>query len=93
MILQYSILIFLTQVVFIGCRTWNVKAIAKNNLLQVLISGGLVHIAWLISIAIGSVSTMNIIENFEWKYLPILLCSLVGGLFGSYLGLKERTKK
>lgn len=92
MILKYSIIVFLTQLVFIGCRTWNVKAIAKNNLLHVLLSGAVVHISWLVSIAIGAVSMHEIVSEFNWEYVPVVICSLTGGLIGSYLGLKERKK-
>lgn len=92
MILKYSIIVFLTQLVFIGCRTWNVKAIAKNNLLHVLLSGAVVHIAWLVSIAIGAVSMHEIVSEFNWEYVPVVICSLTGGLIGSYLGLKERKR-
>ena len=90
MILKYSIVVFVTQLIFIGCRTWNVKAIAKQNIPMVLLSGGFVHIAWLISIAIGVVSTKEIIMNFEWAYLPVVFCSLSGGLLGSYLSMKSK---
>ena len=93
MILKYSIIIFLTQVIFIGCRTWNVKAISRNNLSQVLLSGAFVHLSWLVSIAIGAFSMNEIIQNFQWEYLPIVFCSLSGGLLGSYIGLKEKRKK
>ena len=93
MIIKYSIIIFVTQLIFIGCRTWNVKAISKNDLTQVLISGTFVHLSWLVSITIGSVSMYEIINNFQIAYLPIILCSLSGGLIGSYIGLKERNKK
>jgi predicted MFS family arabinose efflux permease len=87
-ILKYSILVFFVQLIFIGCRTWNVKAIAKQNIQQVLISGAFVHMAWLLGITIGAVSMHKIISNFEWKYLPIILCSLLGGLLGSYISMK-----
>lgn len=90
MILKYSIIVFITQLVFIGCRTWNVKAIAKQDMSQVLISGAFVHIAWLISISIGAVSMNEIITNFEWSYLPIVFCSLTGGLIGSYISMKSK---
>lgn len=93
MILEYSILVFVTQLIFIGCRTWNVKAIANNNLLHVLLSGAIVHISWLVSIAIGAVSMHEIVSEFNWEYLPVIFCSLTGGLIGSYLGLLERKKK
>lgn len=89
-VLNYSIIIFITQLVFIGCRTWNVKAISKNDVSQVLISGTFVHLSWLVSIAIGSVSMYEIITNFQLSYLPIVLCSLTGGLIGSYIGLKTK---
>lgn len=92
MILKYSIIIFLTQLIFIGCRTWNVRAIANNNLLQVLLSGTFVHLSWLVSIAIGAFSMNEVIQNFEWKFIPIILCSLSGGLIGSWIGLKARRK-
>ncbi len=93
MVLTYSIIIFITQLIFIGCRTWNVKAISKNNLAQVLLSGTFVHLSWLVSIAIGSVSMYEIITDFKWSYTPIILCSLSGGLIGSWIGLKEKRKK
>lgn len=93
MILKLSIAVFITQLIFIGCRTWNVRAIANKNLLQVLLSGAIVHIAWLVGITIGTVSMVEIIQNFRLEYIPIVLCSLVGGLIGSWLGLKEKLKK
>lgn len=92
MIVEYSIIVFITQLVFIGCRTWNVRAIAQNNIMQVLVSGAVVHIAWLASIAIGSVSMIEIVNNFDLRFVPVLLCSLTGSLIGSYIGLMERKK-
>lgn len=90
MVLKYSIIVFITQIVFIGCRTWNVKSIAKQDIRQVLISGTFVHLSWLVSIAIGAISMNEIITNFEWSYLPIVACSLVGGLIGSYGSMKSK---
>ena len=92
MILQYSIIVFITQLIFIGCRTWNVKAIAKQDIPNVLLSGTFVHLSWLVSIAIGTISMNEIITNFKWEYLPIVSCSLIGGLIGSYLSMKSKTK-
>lgn len=91
-VLEYSIIIFATQLIFIGCRTWNVMAIAENKTIQVLVSGAIVHITWLIGIAIGSVSMYKIINNFQWLYIPIVLCSLTGGLVGSYITMKFKNK-
>lgn len=93
MIFKLAITVFITQLIFIGCRTWNVRAIGKQNLTQVLVSGGLVHLSWLVSIAIGSVSMYEIINDFELAYIPVVACSLAGGLIGSWIGLKDRSKK
>jgi hypothetical protein len=90
MVLKYSIIVFVTQLIFIGCRTWNVKAISASSIPQVILSGALVHLAWLISIAIGAVSMHEIITNFKWSYLPIVFCSLSGGLIGSYVSMKSK---
>jgi uncharacterized membrane protein len=89
MIIKYSIIVFVTQLIFIGCRTWNVRAIARKDLTQVLISGTFVHLSWLVSIAIGAISMNEILADFNWSYLPVVACSLTGGLIGSYLGLKR----
>lgn len=93
MIVKLTVTVFLTQLVFIGCRTWNVRAVSKGNLKHVLVSGAIVHISWLVSIAIGSVSMNEIITNFDWRYIPVVLGSLSGGLIGSWIGLQERRKK
>lgn len=90
MILNYSIIVFVTQLVFIGCRTWNVRCIARSDMLGAMLSGAIVHLAWLVSIAIGAVSMNEIITNFHFEYLPIVACSLSGGLIGTWLGLKRK---
>ena len=92
-IIHHTILMFATQLVFIGCRTWNVKAIAKNNILHVLVSGAIVNISWLISMGLGGVSMYNIINEFEWQYIPIILACVVGGTVGGYIGMKEKQLK
>lgn len=89
-ILLYSVTVFFTQLIFIGCRTWNVKAIANKDITQVLASGAFVHLAWLVGIAIGAVSMHKIITEFKLEYLPIIFCSLTGGLIGSYISMKSK---
>lgn len=90
MILKYAIIVFFTQLIFVGFRTWNVKAISEKNIPQVLISGTIVHLTWLVSISIGAISMSEILANFQWEYIPIILCSLSGGLIGSYLSMKSK---
>lgn len=91
-ILVMAITVFFNQLIFIWARTWNVKMIAANNLKGVLISGAVVHIAWLIGITIGVVSFKEILMDFQWMYVPVIVCSLGGGLLGSYFGLLEKMK-
>lgn len=93
MILKLTITVFVTQLIFIGCRTWNVRAVSAGNLKAVLVSGAIVHIAWLVGIAVGAVSMNEIIMNFDWQYIPVVFGSLSGGLIGSWLGLKNKSKK
>lgn len=93
MILKYTLIVFVTQLIFIGCRTWNVRAVADGDLKAVLFSGGLVHLSWLVSIAIGSISMHTILTDFDWSQLPIILASLIGGLIGSWIGLKNKKVK
>jgi len=92
MILHYSIIVFITQLIFIGFRTVNVRAIAQKNMAMAIISGAIVHIAWLISIAIGAVSMNEIITHFRWEFLPIVICSLAGGTLGTWLALRNKSK-
>jgi len=92
-ILSTSILIFITQLIFIGSRTWNVISIGKLNTFSALASGTVVHLSWLVSISIGGYSTYEIMANFRFEYLPIVVCSLTGGLFGTYLFLEREKKK
>lgn len=87
-----TITVFVNQLVFIWARTWNVKMIAANNLKGVLLSGAIVHVAWLLGITIGVVSMKEILINFQLIYTPVLIGSLSGGLLGSYFGLLEKMK-
>lgn len=91
-ILLHSAFVFLSQLIFICCRTWNVKAIADNKISQVLLSGCIIHIAWLISIALGSFSVYKIVGDFQMKYIPVVFFSMSGGLLGSWLAMKFKKK-
>lgn len=88
-VLLYTLIMFSTQLVFIGFRTVNVLAVAKKDMKGALLSGAMVHIAWLVGIAIGGVSMYEVINDFKLENLLIVLGSLSGGLLGTYLGLKD----
>ena len=92
-IIYYCIVVFITQFIFIGCRTWNVAAIAEKNIPAVIISGAFIHIAWLVSIAIGAVSMNELISNFDLNFLPVVFCSLTGGVLSSYIVMKYKERR
>jgi hypothetical protein len=88
-----AFVVFLTQVIFIWSRTWNINAIAEKNMKAVLISGAVIHWAWLLSIAIGAYSMREILLDFQWHDVPVVLGSTFGGLYGSWLGMKQKIAK
>jgi len=88
-VVTYSITIFIVQFFFVGFRTWNITCIANKDIFGALLSGALVHIAYLISLGVSAVSMYEIIKNFELQYLPVLIASLLGGLLGTYIVMKK----
>ena len=92
-IVYNTILMLATQITFIGCRTWNVKAIAKNNMPQVILSGVIVNLSWLVSMGLGGVSMNAIINDFQWEHVPIVLACIIGGVVGTYIGMYDKTKR
>jgi hypothetical protein len=91
-ILIQCVIVFFTQLSFVWLRTLNVRAVAIHNTTTVLITGAFVHITWLIGIAIGANSMYKIMNDFRLDYLPIILCSLTGGLLGSWFGMIKKEK-
>ena len=85
-----SLTVFATQFSFIYLRTWNVRAVASHNIPGVLISGALVHLAWLAGIAIGVESVSIIVKEGKWEYFPVIISSLSGGLIGSLVAMKRK---
>ena len=66
---------------------------------QTLISGSIVHISWLVSTAVGTVSMNEIIQglsqagDIRWEYVPVVIASLIGGNIGAYVALRRKTKQ
>jgi hypothetical protein len=89
-ILIESLIVFFVQLVFIWSRTLNVRAVADKNIPRVLFTGAIIHIAWLIGIAIGATNMYKIMNDFKLEYLPVIIASLAGGLLGSWLGMKNK---
>jgi len=81
---------FVTQVVFIWGRTWNVKVIAEHKLTQAVVSGLIVHLFWIVTTALGVKSASEIILEGDWSYLPILVASSLGGIVGTIIAFKQK---
>lgn len=81
-----AIVVLITQIIFIYCRTLNVIYVSEKKVLLSILTGNLIGIAWLVSIAVGA----NAIMTLQWQ--PIL-AHLTGGTLGTYWGFKTRGKK
>jgi uncharacterized membrane protein len=88
-IIAMSVAIFILQLVFVWLRTLNIQYIANKDLTRTLISGTVIHILWLLTVAIGIFSITEIMQNFELKYLPVVVCSCLGSMVGTLIALKK----
>ena len=93
MIFTYCLTVFITQVIFIGLRTLNIKQVAKGDTLGAIISGAFVHVAWLISVTVGVVSMKEIIASHDYRYVPVVIFSILGGAVGTYYGMNFKNNK
>ncbi len=92
-IITHTTIVFITQVIFIGSRTWNVKSIAGNNVFMVVLSGCVVNISWMITTGLSTISMYSCIQNFDWQYIPIIAASVIGGAVGGFVGMKSKPKR
>jgi uncharacterized membrane protein YqgA involved in biofilm formation len=81
-----SILILISQVVFIYLRTLNVIYTSQKRMIPAILTGNGIAIAWLVSIAVGTTSIMN------GNIIPIFMF-IIGGTIGTYLGIKKEIDK
>lgn len=88
-ILQLTLLVFFNQIIFIGLRTWNIRLIAAGSRHIAALSSCLIHMSWLVSVAVGATSMYEIIQNFELEYLPVIIGSTLGSIPGTYIGMKK----
>ena len=88
-IFEMTATVFVTQFLFTWGRTWNIKSIADRNVKQVLLSGTIVYFCWLSSIALGTISVIEIVQNFNTDYIPVIISGLIGGNLGGIVKLKN----
>ena len=87
--MEMTITVFITQFIFTWGRTWNIKAISDRNVKQVLISGTIVYFCWLISIAFGTISVIEVVQKLNMDYIPVIVAGLIGGNLGGIVKLKN----
>lgn len=84
-----SLLVFLNQLIFIGLRTVNVKAISNNELWKTVLTGIIIHLSWLFGISIGADAGIKLIAG-QFEYLPVVIASTLGGVVGTIIALKQK---
>jgi len=80
-----SLIVLITQILFVYCRTLNVIYTSDRKLIPTIITGNIIGICWLVTMSMG-VSAML---NLQWQ--PIL-AHLLGGTAGVVLGFKTDKK-
>jgi hypothetical protein len=88
-----SAVVFLSQLAFLYARTVNIHFIAEGDIKRTLISGGLIHVLWLIAIAIGAKGVLMVMVEHDMRYIPVIIFSLIGSLLGCYIGLIRSKKR
>lgn len=76
-----SLVVLISQIIFLYLRTLNVIYTAEKKVLASIITGNGISLAWLISITIG----ISAITELQWQ--PIL-AYIVGGTIGIWFGFK-----
>lgn len=91
-IVVYCLIVFVSKLIFLVSRTWNVRAIAEGDMKKTMVSSFIVDVIWLVSISVGVDSMHKIITNFDMRYIPVIISSVAGGLLGVYLGMLGNKK-
>lgn len=81
-----SLIVFVTQIIFLYLRTINVQATAGGRMWLSIWTGNGIAITWLIGISIGANAMLH------GEIFPIL-AHLLGGSIGTYLAFKQKIKK
>lgn len=80
-----SIVIFLTQLLFIYLRTINVIYTTERKMFLAIISGLGIGLSWIVSMSIGM---QSFIGGSFWPIFSFLL----GGVLGTYFGINQDEK-
>jgi len=78
-----ALAVLVTQIIFLYARTLNVMYTADRRKIPSIISGNVIGIAWLVSVAIG----VNALMTMQWQ--PIL-GHLIGGTIGTIMAFRRK---
>jgi hypothetical protein len=81
-----AVIILVSQICFLYLRTLNVIYTAEKKILGAIITGNGIGVSWLITMSVGVNSIMS------GQLIPIV-CFLIGGSIGTYLGIMQEKKK
>ncbi len=81
--IEVSLILFVSQIFFLGARTLNVIYTSKEEVFNTVLSGMFVSVFWLTSISLGVTSLL------KSDYLPIVAW-LIGGGVGTYYSFKVK---
>ena len=81
--IEVSLILFISQIFFLGARTLNVIYTSKEEVLNSVLSGMVVSVFWLTSISLGITSLL------KGDYLPVFAW-LIGGAVGTYFSFKVK---
>ena len=81
-----GVIILVSQICFLYLRTLNVIYTAEKKILGAIITGNGIGVSWLITMSVGVNSIMS------GQLIPIV-CFLIGGSIGTYLGIMQEKKK
>jgi len=71
----------------------NIKNIADGRMWGAIYTGWIIHLSWLMSVGIGATSLINVVFNYDWQSIPVVLCSLAGGTIGTWYPMRKRKKE
>lgn len=87
-----SIIVFVTQLIFIGTRTWNIRSVAAGNIPMAVLSGLVVGSSWLYSLHLGTNSMGELTKNSDLSHIPVILSFLAGGAVGTYISMIKKKR-
>lgn len=85
-----SITAFISQLVFMTTRTWNIQAVASDKRTEAVISGMLSGLAFIVGASVGVSAVKEAIAAFNASSIVILFFYLIGQGIGTYIKMIKK---